>query len=389
MNQGKYVFAQIVEFLPQRLFDTCVEKYNGNKWTKHFSCWNQLLCMMFGQLSGRDSLRDLLVSIGAHKQKYYHLGFGKNVSRSNLANANEQRDYRIYEDFAYILISQARKLCISDIDLKDIDGPVYAFDSTLVDLCLNVFWWAEFRKHKAAVKIHTLFDIRTSIPAFIYVTEGSYHDVNALDLLQFEPQGFYIMDRGYMDFERLYHIHRSLAFFVTRAKENLKFKRISAHIPDKTKGVMCDQIIRLKGYYSNKKYPEPLRRIKYYDKDAGRRFVFLTNNIDLKATDIALLYKYRWLIELFFKWIKQHLKIKSFWGTSPNAVKTQIFIAIITYSLVSIIKQKMKTEYSIYETLQILGVSLLDKTPIQELLLSQIYQNVKEQNYIQLKMNLI
>jgi transposase len=345
--------------------------------------------MMFGQLSGRDSLRDLIVSIGPHKQKYYHLGIGKNVSRSNLANANEQRDYRIYEDFAYVLIAQARKLCVSEIDLKNIDGPVYAFDSTIVDLCLNVFWWAEFRKHKAAVKIHTLFDIRTSIPAFIYVTEGSVHDVNGLDLLQFEPQGFYIMDRGYMDFERLYHIHRSLAFFVTRAKENLKCKRISAYNPDKEMGVICDQIIRLKGFYSDKKYPEPLRRIKFYDKETDKRFVFLTNNFELKATDVALLYKYRWLIELFFKWIKQHLKIKSFWGTSPNAVKTQIYIAIITYTLVSIIKQKMKTNYSIYETLQILSVSLFDKTPIHELLLNQIYQNVKEQNCMQLKMNLI
>lgn len=390
MNQGKYVFAQICSFIDHNEFNIYVEKYEGNKWIKHFSCWNQMLCMVFGQLSGRDSLRDLLVSISAHKQKFYHLGFGKNVSRSNLANANEQRDYRIYEDFAYCMIAQARKCCTSNVDFTmDIKGPVYAFDSTFVDLCLNVFWWAEFRKNKAAIKLHTLFDIRTSIPCFIYITEGAVHDVNALDYLIYEPHGFYIMDRGYVDYLRLYSIHKSLAFFVTRAKENLRFIRVRANIPDKTKGVLCDQTILLKGFYSTQKYPEKLRRIKYYDQETGKRFVFLTNNFELKALDIALLYKHRWMIELFFKWIKQHLKVKSFWGTSPNAVKTQIYIAIITYTLVSIIKTKLKTEHSIYEVLQILGVSLLDKTPMKELLSNQIYQNVKEQKYIQLKINLI
>lgn len=390
MNQGKYVFAQICSFIDPNEFNRCVARYDGNKWVKHFSCWNQFLCMMFGQLSGRESLRDLLVTISAHRSKYYHLGFGKNVSRSNLSNANEQRDYRVYEDFAYSLISIARQCCISDSDfILDIQGSVYAFDSTLVDLCLSVFWWAEFRRNKAAVKLHTLFDVKTSIPCFVYVTDGATHDVNVLDQLSFEAAGFYILDRGYIDFARLYRIHQHRAFFVTRAKDNLKFVRIDARKPNKKQGVICDQTIMLKGFYSCQDYPEELRRIKFCDQETQKRFVFLTNNFDIDATEIALLYKYRWKIELFFKWIKQHLKVKSFWGTTPNAVKTQVFIAIITYTLVAIIKSKLKSERSTYEILQIISVSLLDKTSLKQLLSNQNYQDVKEQNYIQLKINLI
>ncbi len=390
MNQGKYVFAQICSFLDHNEFNSCTNRYNGNRWVKHFSCWNQMLCMMFGQLSARESLRDLLVSISAHKSKYYHLGFGRNVSRSNLASANEQRDYRIFEDYAYTLISQARRCCINDADFKlALDGNVYAFDSTIIDLCLSVFWWAKFRKNKGAVKMHTLFDVKTSIPSFIHITDGLTHDVHGLDQLNFEPGGFYILDRGYLDFDRLYKIHKNLSYFVTRAKNNTQLKRLYSINPNKEAGVLSDQIVKLSTFYSLKSYPEKLRRIRYFDKENNRTFVFLTNNQELNAEEIALLYKYRWKIELFFKWIKQHLKIKSFWGTSENAVKTQIFIAIITYCVVSIMKSKLKIQRSTYEILQILSVSLFDKTPINELFTNRFSQYVKERNHIQLNFNLI
>ena len=346
--------------------------------------------MMFGQLSGRESLRDLLTTISAHRPKYYHLGFGKNVSRSNLATANELRDYRIFEELAYEMIAEARNCCQQDADFElSIDNPVYAFDSTLIDLCLSVFWWAEFRKAKAAVKIHTLYDIRTSIPCFIHITDGATHDVHGLDVLTYEANGFYILDRGYVDFQRLYNINQQKAFFVTRAKDNFKFTRLNAGVPDKKAGVTCDQCVKPKGFYTSKHYPEGIRRIRFTDIETGRRMVFLTNNFDLPAVDIALLYKYRWKVELFFKWIKQHLKVKSFWGTSPNAVKTQIYIAIITYSLVAIIKAKMKSTLTTYEILQILSASLLDKTPLKVLLANQNNQDFKEQNDIQLKINLV
>ena len=390
MNQGKFVFAQVVTFLPTRVFDRCVTQFNGNKWIKHFSCWNQLMCMMFGQLSGRESLRDLLITIGAHSTKYYHLGLGKNVSRSNLASANEQRDYQIYEAFAYEMISIARCCAINETDFSlAIAGNVYAFDSTTIDLCLNVFWWASFRTAKGAVKIHTLFDVKTAIPTFIHITEGSVHDVNALDELTYEADGFYIMDKAYVDFRRLFTIHQSKAFFVTRAKDNFKFKRIKSSKPDKPTGIICDQTIKLTGIKSLKSYPNNLRRIKYFDKEQQRTFVFITNNFIQDAADIAMLYKYRWKVELFFKWIKQHLKIKSFWGTSINAVKTQVYIAIITYTLVAIIKSKLKISRSTYEILQILSASLFDKTHLNDLLQSPVCQDVKEQKCEQLKMMLI
>jgi len=389
MNIGKYIFSQMILHLPARVFDRCVEHYDGNKYVKHFTCWSQLLCMMFGQLSGRESLRDLLVSISPHKAKFYHLGFGKNVSKTNLALANEKRDYRIFEEFAYIMIKKARSCSMPDADFKlDITGSVYAFDSTLIDLCLSVFWWAEFRTTKAAVKIHTLIDVRTSIPCFVHVTDGATHDVHGLDVLKYETGGFYVLDRGYVDFERLFKINRCGAYFVTRAKDNLNFVRITSRKVKKKKGVLCDQTINLKGFYSSEKYPQHLRRIRFVDKETEKRFVFITNNFDLTPEDVALLYKYRWKIELFFKWIKQHLKVKSFWGTTENAVRIQIYSAIITYTLIVVIKSKLKLRQSNYEILQILSISLLDKEPLKDLLSDSVNQDVKERNYDQLKFDL-
>jgi Domain of unknown function (DUF4372)/Transposase DDE domain len=390
MNNGKYIFAQIASFLPTRIFDKCISKYDGNKWIKHFSCWNQLMCMMFGQLSGRESLRDLLITISAHSSKFYHLGFGKNVSRSNLALANEQRNCLIYEKFAFEMIAIARSCLVSHSEFSiPVSGNVYAFDSTTIDLCLNVFWWANFRKAKGAIKIHTLFDVKTAIPAFIHITEGNIHDVNALDELCYEVDGYYIMDKAYVDFKRLFKINESKAFYVTRAKENFNFRRVASVKTDKTKGIICDQTVKLKGIKSAKLYPNIMRRIKYFDIEQQRTFVFLTNNFILMASDIALLYKNRWKVELFFKWIKQHLKVKTFWGTSINAVKTQIYIAVITYTLVAIIKHKLKIKKSTYEILQILSAALFDKMPLNELLKGVVYKDVREQNCEQLKMNLI
>ena len=389
MNTGKYIFSQIILHLPARIFDRCVEHYDGNKYVKHFTCWSQLLCMMFGQLSGRDSLRDLLVSISPHKAKFYHLGFGKNVSKTNLALANEKRDYRIFEEFAYIMIKKARSCSIPDADFKlNVPDSVYAFDSTLIDLCLSVFWWAEFRTTKAAIKMHTLIDVKTSIPCFVHITDGATHDVHGLDVLKYETGGFYVLDRGYVDFERLFRINRCGAYFVTRAKGGLNFVRITSRKVKKKKGVLCDQTINLKGFYSSEKYPDNLRRIRFVDEETEKRFVFITNNFELAPEDVALLYKYRWKIELFFKWIKQHLKVKSFWGTTENAVRIQIYSAIISYTLIVVIKSKLKLLQSNYEILQILSISLLDKATLKGLLSNSVNQNVKEQNYDQLKFDL-
>lgn len=386
MNQGKYVFAQICSYLPQRVFDRIVACHKGNYRVRHFSCWNQMLCMMFGQLSNRDSLSDLIVTISAHTQKFYHLGFGKGVSKANLARANENRACKIYEQFAEQLIVTARQVCVSnDAGAFSFSNAVYAFDSTTIDLCLSVFCWATFRKAKGAVKLHTQYDVRTLIPVFIDVTAASVHDVNGLDKIIYERGSFYVFDRGYMDFKRLYTIDQSGSFFVIRARNNLKFDRHSSSLIDKNTGVRCDQLGILKVFYSAKGYPKKIRRIKFYDVDQQRTFIFLTNNEDLKAEEIASIYKHRWKVELFFKWIKQHLKIKAFWGTSENAVKTQVYIAIITYTLVAIIKQRLKSEYSTYETLQILGTSLLDKTPINQLLQKKNNQDVKELLSNQLK----
>jgi hypothetical protein len=386
MNQGKYVFAQISSFLPRRAFDTIVSRYNGDYRVRHFTCWNQLMCMMYGQLSNRDSLSDLVLTVNAHSQKAYHLGFGKGVSKTNLAKANEIRDWRIYQEFAYHLIAEARKICLpEDATQFSFSNSVYAFDSTTIDLCLSVFWWATFRKAKGAVKLHTQYDVRTSIPVFVHVTAGAVNDMNAMDELVYEPGSFYVFDRGYMDFGRLFTIHESKSFFVIRAKTNLQFKRQYSAPVDKATGVQCDQTGELKGFYTVQGYSEKIRRIKFHDEDQNRTLIFLTNNLMVKAEEIADLYKYRWKIELFFKWIKQHLKIKSFWGTTENAVKTQVYIAVITYTLVAIIKQQLKTEYTTYEVLQILGSSLLDKMPINQLLRKQSDQDVKELLYNQLK----
>lgn len=386
MNQGKYVFAQIVEFLPQRIFDRFVEKYDGNKYVKHFSCWNQLLCMLFGQLTNRDSLRDLIVALDAHSSKSYHLGFGKSVTRSNLAKANETRSSKIFEAFAYHLIAIARrKRANNDFQIK---GKIYAFDSSTIDLCLSVFWWATFRKAKAGIKLHTLFDITTQIPAFVHITPATMNDMKAMDYLIYEQNAFYIFDRGYVDYTRLYKITVHSAFFVIRAKSNLKFNRMYSLKIDKSTGVLCDQIGKLKGYYVSREYPKKLRRVKFYDKETNRTFVFLTNNFQITSDQVALLYKNRWQIELFFKWIKQHLKIKSFWGTSENAVRIQIYNAIITYCLVAIIGKELKIERSTYEILQVIGISLLDKTPVNELFANTDYKNIKELDCNQLSLSL-
>lgn len=389
MNTGKYVFSQISLYLPARVFDRCVEHFDGNRYVKHFTCWNQLLCMMFGQFSGRDSLRDLLVSITPHKAKFYHLGFGKNVSKTNLALANEKRDYRIFEEFAYTMIEKARACSFPDPDFRlDISAPVYAFDSTIIDLCLNVFWWAKYKSTCGAIKMHALVDVKTSIPCFVHVTEGAVHDTNGLDLLDYEKGGFYVLDRGYFDFKRLFVINLCGAYFVTRSRKKLAFTRIESRKVKRRKGILCDQTIRLNTFYPAEKYPLPLRRIRYHDIETDKRFVFITNNFELKAEEITMLYKYRWKIELLFKWIKQHLKVKSFWGTSANAVKIQIYTAIITYTLVVVIKNKLKSKRSIYEILQILGISLFDKTPIKALLSNDVNQDFKEQNYEQLNFDL-
>jgi len=378
MNQGKYIFAQLTEFLPRRIFDRIVQDHSGNKYIRSFTCWNQMLCMIFGQLTSRDSMRDLMMSLEAHQAKYYHLGFGPTVSRRNLGKANERRSYKIFEEFAYVLIDQARKSCYkNDFEVK-VDGNVYALDSTTIDLCLSVFWWAEFRKHKGGIKLHTLYDVKTSVPSFLQVTTASVHDVNMLDLIPYEVGSFYIVDKGYIDFDRLYRLHLQGSFFVTRAKNNMRFKRMYSRTVDKTTAVRYDQIGKLETYYSRKGYPEKLRRVKYYDQQQDRTFVFLTNNTDLKAEEISMLYKKRWEVELFFKWLKQHLRIKSFWGTTLNAVKVQIYCAIIAYCLVAIVGNKLKVDHSIYEILQILSISLLDKAPVREILTKYDYKNVKE-----------
>lgn len=378
MNQGKYIFAQLTDFLPRRVFDRIVDKYDGNKRVRSFTCWNQMLCMVFGQLTARDSMRDLMLSLEAHQSKYYHLGFGPTVSRRNLGTANENRNCKIFEEFAYVLITEARRSCYrNDFEIA-IDGNIYALDSTTIDLCLSIFWWAEFRKHKGGIKLHTLFDIKTSIPSFIHITTARVHDVNIMDLIPYERGSFYVADKGYTDFYRLHRINANGSFFVIRAKENLQFHRMYSRAADKTTGVINDQVGRLLGYKSRNEYPEKLRRIKYYDAEHDKDFVFLTNNMELSAAEIAFLYKKRWEVELFFKWMKQHLKIKSFWGTTINAVKIQVYCAIIAYCLVALVGYKLKVERSIYEILQILSISLLDKAPIKEILTRCDYNNVKE-----------
>ena len=386
MNQGKYVFSQITDFLPQRIFDKYVKEYHGNKYVKHFTCWNQLLCMVFGQLTNRQSLRDLVVALDAHGKKSYYLGFGKNITLSNLAKANENRNCKIFEDFAYHLITIAREFKHNkDFEIK---GQVYAFDSSTIDLCLSIFWWAKFRRNKGGIKLNTLFDVNTQIPAFIHISTASSHDVNAMDFLIYEIGAYYIFDRGYIDYTRLYKIDQFEAFFVIRAKTNLKFRRIYSRKYDKSSGVKSDQIGKLNGFYISKEYPKKLRKVRFYDEETSRTFVFLTNNMELPAKQIAFLYKQRWQVELFFKWIKQHLKVKSFWGTSENAVKIQIYTAVTTYCLVSILQKNIKTDKSTYKILQVLSLSLLDKTPVKEILTNNDYKNDSKPIHNQLKIKL-
>ena len=377
MHQDKFVFAQLVSFLNRNHFNYLVRKYEGDKYVKFFSCWNQLLTLMFGQFSNRESLRDLIVAINAHQKKSYHLGFGKHVTKSNLAKANQNRDYHIFEDFAYFLVNEARRK--RAVDIFKLGGNIYAFDSTTIDLCLDVFWWAKFRKYKGGIKIHTLYDIETQIPTFFHVTNAKVNDVNAMDVIPYEIGSYYVFDRGYNDFKRLYKIKTLDSFFVIRSKKNLQYKCIKwkRRLP---KNILSDAEIELTGYYPHQYYPESLRFIRYWDNESNKEFTYLTNAKHLTAQQIANLYKNRWQVELFFKWLKQHLKIKKFWGTTENAVRIQIYVAISAYCLVAIIQHDMKLKRSTYELLQILSISLTDKTPLRELFDKTIFNNDKERN---------
>lgn len=387
MNQGKYAFAQVFDFVSHNDFLKCVNRYNGDYKTKHFSCWKQFLCMAFGQLTHRESLSDTILCLHANSKKLYHLGIGSAISKSTLSKANENRDWRIYQDFALLLIDQAKALYHGDSQLEiDFKNNVFIIDSTTIDLCLSLYPWAEFRKAKAAVKLHTKMDAKTSIPDFIYISDGKMHDVNVLDMITIIPYSFYVMDRGYLDFERLYRIHTAQAYFLTRTKKNFDFERMYSAPVDKSAGIKCDQTIKLSGFYVSKDYPIQMRRIKFYDIETNKTLIFLTNNFELTATEIAMLYKHRWFIETFFKWIKQHLKIKSYWGRSPNAVKTQIWIAISVYVIVLILKKKLNLTQSIYEILQILSINIFDKEPLYELFSKSNLQYFKEQDYNQLKL---
>jgi len=364
MNSGKTIFAQLMDFLPTYEFNQFVKRYHGNYKIKSFSCWDQFLCMAFAQLTYRESLRDIQACLRSAQRKTYHMGIRGKVSRNTLAHANQVRDWRIYADFAHVLISQARRLYANDSFGVELDQAVYALDSTTIDLCLSLFPWATFRKRKGAIKLHTLLDLHGSIPSVIIITHGKVHDVTILDQLLPEAGAIYILDRGYLDFGRLYSLHQALAFFVMKAKSNFNCKRLYSQPVSKSTGVQCDQIVVLKGFYAHKDYPEKLRRIRYVDAETNKRFIFLTNNFVLPALTIAQLYHCRWQIELFFKWIKQHLRIKAFYGTTENAVKTQIWIAITVYVLVAIIKKQLNLELSLYTILQILSVTLFEKTPI-------------------------
>lgn len=375
MNKEKYVFAQLISFLNEDKFRRIVDKYKGNRYVKHLTCWNQLLALMFGQLSNRESLRNLIVALDAHHSKSYHLGLGKNVSKSSLARANQDRDYRIFEEYAYYLVNEARQKRVSDI--FKLDGNIYAFDSTTIDLCLSVFWWAKFRKKKGGIKVHTLFDIETQIPTFFHITEALVHDSKAMKEIPYESGSYYIFDRAYNSFKMLYKIHQIDAFFVIRAKNNLQFKSIKwkRRLP---KNVLSDVTIELAGFYPSQYYPETLRLVRYWDEEQEREFIFLTNAMQISALQVAELYKNRWQVELFFKWLKQHLKIKKFWGTTENAVRIQIYVAICTYCLVAIVQKDMKLDRSTYEVLQILSISLTDKTHLRDLFDKTKFQNVKD-----------
>ena len=367
MNHGRIIFSQIMDYFPQRRFKSCVNRYRGDHRTRNFSCLDQFYCMAFAQLTGRESLRDIEACLRAARPKLYHAGIKARVSRNTLAKANELRDWKIYRDIALILIDQARTLYASQPLAMNLKRAVYALDSTVVDLCLSLFPWAQHRRRKSAVKVHTQLDLRGNIPAFIRVTGGQKHDVHFLDHVIFEAGAFYIMDKGYIDFQRLYHIHQQQSFFVIRAKNNMAFSRRASRQVNKNLGLRSDQTIRLTGPKSSVYYPELLRRIHYVDTELDKRFFFLTNNFNLSPKTIARLYKFRWQIELFFKWIKQHLRIKAFYGTTPSAVKTQVWIAISVYVLVAVLKKELDLKASMYEILQVLGVMLFEKTPVKSL----------------------
>lgn len=378
MNKNKYVFAQLVEFLDKDKFRHLVDKYNGNRYVKSFTCWNQLLALMFGQLSNRESLRDVVVALEAHHTKCYHLGIGRNpIAKTTFASANQNRDYRIFEDFAFFMMEQARKKQATDI--FKLKGHVYAFDSTTIPLCLSIFWWAKFRKKKGGVKTHVLYDLETQVPAYFHISTASVHDSKAMKYIPYEPGSYYVFDRGYNAFKELYKIHLHESFFVVRAKKNLQFKciRWRRRLP---KNVLTDSVIELTDIITRQKYPERLRLVKYRDESQDREFVFLTNAFHLTSLEIAELYKNRWQVELFFKWLKQHLKIKKFWGTTENAVRIQISTAIISYCLVAIVQHDMQLKRSTYEVLQILSISLTDKTCLKELFEKINFNNVKELN---------
>jgi len=391
MFTGSSVFSQIMQHLPKYTFDKCVEQYNGNSKIKSFSCTQQFYCMAFAQLTYRESLRDIETCLRAIGPKCYHLGIGKAVPKSTLADANENRDWRIYADFAQHLIHIARDLYSDDTSSisAELDSTVYALDSTTIDLCLSLFPWAKFRTKKGAVKMHTLLDLQGSIPAFIEITDGKVHDVNILDILPIEPGSYYVMDRGYLDYDRLYTLHKSKAYFVTRTKINSQLKRrYSSNVPidEWNEGVRSDQTVVLSKVSSYESYPEVMRRVRYIDLENKKRFSFLTNNFTITALTCAKLYKSRWSVELFFKWIKQHLRIKKFYGTSENAVKTQIWIAVSTYVLIAIIRKRLMVKTSLYEMLQILSLTLLEKTPINKGFFEHSYEIEQEENCNQLNL---
>ena len=387
MNAGKYIFSQIMALVSPKSFQTIVHRHSGDYKIREFSCWKQYLCMAFGQMTHRESLSDTILCLKANADKMYHLGIGEVVSISTLSRANENRPYLIYQDLAMLLIKEAKHLYLGDSDLEvHLENNVFAIDATTIDLCLSTFYWATFRSTKGGIKLHTQLDLKTAIPEFIFFSTASVHDVNVLDVISFEANSFYVMDRGYVDYKRLYKIHLCDAFFVTRAKDNMDYRRLYSRKVDKNIGVLSDQTILVNGYYAAKDYPGKMRRIKFYDSEDGRSYIFLTNNFHLPAMDVARLYKHRWKIELFFKWIKQHLKIKSFWGQSENAVRTQVWIAVSMYVLVAIAKKRFMLRQSLYEILQILSISIFEKMPINQLFQQTQLQYFKEQSDNQLKM---
>ena len=375
MNSGQTVFRQLLQYLPRHEFNVCVRRYRGEHWAKSFSTFDQFLCLAYAQLSGRESLRDIETCLNSHRDKLYHVGFRGAVSRTTLADANERRDWRIFQDFGHVLISVAQRLYQDEPLAIELKQPLFAFDSTTIDLCLSLFPWAEFRKTKAAVKMHTLIDLRGSIPTFVAVTTGKVHDVRMLDEMPVTEDAIYTMDRGYVDFARLYAIHKQGAFFVVRAKDNLRYQRLYSSPKDKEAGIRADQVITLVTQKSKKGFPEKLRRVSYVDKERNKRLVFLTNHFDVAAKTVADIYKQRWQVELFFKWIKQHLRIKAFYGTSINAVKSQIWVALCIYLLVAITKKRLTIECSLYTFLQIIEVNLFEKKPISSVATEALKQN--------------